>query len=242
MLSQLKMVFDPVRQRCVFLKTMIACIHDRSRRSLKSGLVLFAIISAGLTGCSSTEQLSVKQTYKNKRFSGKDLSGQTIILTPLISGKGAETGDQFEPSVLIGEIRKTRPDLRLRRPAAFLKRYESRYGSNALDSLYRNFFNGAIVALQTDGRIWKEVGSGYLMVLKLTFGLKTKSLDDRTLRQMRLEGELWDCDSSEVVWRSVVDSRSTSIMETDKDILLKAVVELFSAMPPVLDGYGKGLW
>jgi hypothetical protein len=221
---------------------MTVHIFDRALRSLKSGLVLFAVLSACLIECSSTEQLSVKQLYKNNRFSGKDLSGQTITLTPLISGKGAETGDQFEPSVLIGEIKKARPDLRLKRPAAFLKRYETRYGSNALDSLYQNFFNGAIVALQTDVRIWKEVGSGYLMVLKLTFGLKTKSLDDRTLRQMRLEGELWDCDSSEVVWRSVVDSRSKSIMETDKDVLLKAVVKLFSAMPPALDGYGKGLW
>jgi hypothetical protein len=221
---------------------MTARIHDHALRSLKSGVVLLAVVSAGLIGCSSTERLSVKQVYTKKQFSGRDLSGQTIILTPLISGRGAETGDQFDPSILIGEINKARPDLRLQKPDAFLKRYESRYGFDALDTLYRNFFYGAIVALQTDERVWKEVGGGYLMVLKLMFGLKTKSLDDRTLRQMRLEGELWDCDSGEVVWRSVVDSRSKSIMETDKDILLKAVVKLFSVMPPVLEGYGKGLW
>jgi hypothetical protein len=224
------------------LKAMTARIHDRVLRSLKSGLVLFAVFSAGFIVCSTTERLAVKQVYAKKQFSGRDLSGQTIILTPLIASQGAETGDQFGPSVLIGEIKKARPDIQLQRPDAFLKRYESRYGSDALDTLYRNFFNGAIVALQTDGRVWKEVGSGYLMVLKLTFGLKTKSLDDRTLRQIRLEGELWDCDSGEVVWRSVVDSRSKSIMETDKDILLKAVVKLFSVMPPVLEGYGKGRW
>jgi hypothetical protein len=218
---------------------MTACIQERTVCSLKSGMVLLIVL---FMGCSSTEQLSVKQLYAKKRFSGRDLSGQTIILTPLITAQGARTGDQFEPSVLIGEINKARPDLRLKRPDAFLKRYRDTYGRDALDTLYRDFFNGAIVTLETDKRIWKEVGSGYLMALKLTFGLKTKSLDDRTLRQMRLEGELWDCDSNEVVWRSVVNSRSKSVIDTDKDVLIKAVVKLFSAMPPVLDGYGKGSW
>lgn len=221
---------------------MTARIHEYALCSLKSGLVLLIVFSVGFIGCSSTERLSVKQVYTKKQFSGRDLSGQTILLTPLITGQGAETGDPFKPSVLIGEINKARPDLRLKRPDAFLKRYQSLYGSDALDTLYRNFFNGAIVTLQTDKRIWREIGSGYLMALKLTFGLKAKLLDDRTLRQMRLEGELWDCDSGEVVWRSVVDSRSRSVMETDKDVLFKAVVKLFSVMPPVLEGYGKGSW
>lgn len=221
---------------------MTARTLDRNGRSLKTGVVLIVFILAGLQGCSPATQFSVMRGYVKKQFSGRDLNGQPIVLMPLITGQGIERGEDYSPSVLINEVNKNRPDLRLQRPEKFLERYENRYGGDALDSLALHFFKNAMVALQTNERIWKEVGAGYVMVLKLTFGLKTKSLDDRTVRQMRIEGELWDCDSSEVVWRAIVDSRSKGTVKSDKEILLKAVVKLFGAMPQVLEGYGKGRW
>ncbi|MBN2037082.1 MAG: hypothetical protein JW768_10100 [Chitinispirillaceae bacterium] len=192
--------------------------------------------------CAPAERFSVLRLYAKERFSGTELSGGSITLTPLITSQGMVTNDQFSPKLLIREIGKKRGDLKLRGPGGFHDRYRRKYGNEGLDSLYGLFFDSRMVSLQTDRRIWEEVGTGYLMVLKLTYGLKTKTLDQQTVRQMRLEGELWDCDSMETVWRTIVEVRSRRWISSDKQVVLKAVGKLFYGLPPVLPGYGKGTW
>jgi hypothetical protein len=226
-----------------YFKLMIPCTYAIPDRSLKLfPYLLIAMTVSGLWSCSPPERLSVMDLYVKKNFSGRDLSGQTIALSPLFTAQGVQTDEQFSPKVLIAAINNRRQDIRLQRPDRFIKVYREKHGEEALDSLYRDFFNGSIVSLQTNERVWKVVGCGYLMVLKLNFGLKTQTLDQKTVRQMRLEGELWDCDSGEVVWRKAVDGRSRRTDQTDKDLLLKVVVRLFDALPASFHGYGKGSW
>ncbi|MBN1127911.1 MAG: hypothetical protein JXA71_02925 [Chitinispirillaceae bacterium] len=222
---------------------MRLCCRAASESSLKViPLVLTVLVAAGFFFCSPPERFTTLRLYTGKGFTGRDLNNQTVVLMPLLTARGAEMNDQFQPAVIIAEINRVRTDVQCGKPDRFLNRYRTKYGDEALDSLLKEFYRGEIVSLQTNERLWPEVGSGYLMVLKLNYGMKATSLDKHTLRQMKLEGELWDCDSSEVVWRAVVDARSRLSNQTDKDVLLKAAVKLFEALPSTLKGYGKGSW
>jgi hypothetical protein len=115
-------------------------------------------------------------------------------------------------------------------------------GTATLDSFYLMLYKGEMVSLQNSGEIWKQVGSDFLMVLKLTHGLRMKTARKQATRRIRLEGELWDCDSMEVVWRVSVDGRGLGEKDTDRQLLLKAVCRVFEALPTVVPGYGKGRW
>jgi hypothetical protein len=201
-----------------------------------------ALVMTGLLLCSPAERFSARCLYTDKGFSGRDLDNQTVVLLPLLTARGPEKNEQFRPAVIIAEAKKVRTDLQWRKPDRFIDRYRMKYGNEALDTLFTDFYRGKIVVLQTSKSIWPQVGGGYLMVLRLNYGMKATSLDKHTLRQMKIEGELWDCDSSEVVWRAGVNARSRLGNQTDRDVFLKALVKLLETLPVPLKGYGKGSW
>lgn len=164
------------------------------------------------------------------------------MVTPVLTVNGRLRNPGLESDDILAAIRAVRKDLLLQGHGKFQEWYQDRHGPAAMDDAYRAFFEGTIAALQTSPQFWKEVESDYLMVLKLISGIRLKTLDERNPRQLRLEAELWECDSMEVVWRATVDCRSDEGRAGDSEFILQAVARLFNQLPPVRSGYEKGTW
>jgi hypothetical protein len=203
---------------------------------------LAAAVLLGMAACASNARFTVFRQYGKAGFSGDDLSGRRIMVSTLLTRTGFESGGALTPGAIAGAANAQRPEFRFEKPDDFAARFRARHGDEDLESIYRDFFKGAMVSLQTNTAFWKELGSDYFMVFKLTYGLKTKAAGEKTVRQMRIEGELWECDSLEVVWRTVVEGRSRGDLTTDTDMILKAVSRMVDALPPRAHGYGKGPW
>jgi hypothetical protein len=215
--------------------------HDRPTG--RGGVRLLAVLTAlcSLT-CGQQTRFTVLPLYCKENFSGRDLGSQNIVVTPLLAGSGILRHEQITPEKQIEAVRDGRRDLGLVRPAGFEDAFIRKFGPDSLESAYDKLYKGSMVDLQTDSSLWKMVGSDYLMVLKLARGLAMKSIDGRTARIIRVEGELWECDSMEVVWRTAVDCYCRNDREPSATLLTTAVCRIFGALPKVLPGYGKNKW
>lgn len=212
---------------------------------LRHGIIKYVVFSAIVSSCftcSPHQQFSVSLLYNSKSFSGADLGGRTITVSPLFTPRGIVVNGELTSNLEIQAINKKRRTLPLLPHELFEERYIATSGEDALDSFYTSLYKGEMVTLQTMEKPWKQIGSDYLMVLKLTYGLRVKSGEKKSARRLRLEGELWDCDSIEVLWRVAVDSHVRGEMNTDRQVLLDAICQVFEALPPVIPGYGKGRW
>ena len=147
-----------------------------------------AVVALCSLTCGTQTRFSLLPLYCKGNFSGRDLGSQGIVMTPLLTSQGVERHEQLTPEKEIEAVEKERRDLRLLRPVAFEDRYIKKFGPDSLESAYEKLFKGAVVDLQNAPSFWKEVASDYLMVLKLTYGLKIKSFDSRAVRQVRVEG------------------------------------------------------
>lgn len=204
-----------------------------------------SIVAASLLlclACGSHKQFGVSLLYSSKRFSGAELGGRSITVSPLFTPRGVVTDGELNSQIEIEAVNKKRRTLPLLPREVFEERYIATSGEAALDSFYTCLYKGEMIALQSMEKPWKQIGSDYLMVLKLTYGLRIMSGKEKSARRLRLEGELWDCDSIEVLWRVAVDSRIMGEKNTDRQVLLDAICRVFEALPPVIPGYGKGRW
>lgn len=210
-----------------------------------NNVVRFGILCALLSSCfmcGSGRNFSVEQLYARQGFSGADLGDRTITVSPLFtSDGGAIVNDELDAKTVIGAIHKKRPTLHLLPRELFEKHLIASAGEDALDSFYMSLAKGEMVTLQGAAQQWKSVGSDFLMVLKLTYGIRIKR-GDETTRRWWLEGELWDCDSMEVVWRTAVDCRVAGKSSSDRQLLLASICRVFEALPPVVPGYGREKW
>ena len=204
--------------------------------------VAAAVAMLCLMACGSYKQFAVSQLYNKEGFSGADLGGRSITVSPLFTPRGVVADGELTSQIEIESINKKRRTLPLLPHEVFEERYISTSGEDALDSFYTCLFKGKMVELQAMEKPWKQIGSDYLMVLKLTYGLRIMSGKEKSARRLRLEGELWDCDSIEVLWRVAVDCRIMGEKNTDRQVLLDAICRVFEALPPVIPGYGKGRW
>jgi hypothetical protein len=203
---------------------------------------IIVIIALSLFTCSRTTRFTLLPLYCKSNFSGSDLGSQNMVITPLLTGAGIERSEQLTPEKVIETVKQKRRDLPLRPPRAFEDRFINKFGPDELESAYGKLYKGSIVEFQNAPTFWNEVQSDYLMVVRLTYGLTIKAIDSRKMRQIRLEGELWDCDSMEVIWRTAVSGRCEDGQESDATFLMEAECRIFNALPAVRPGYGKNKW
>lgn len=213
---------------------------DRNRyRILAVSLIITAFF---FMTCSQHPGLNLSRLYNKRGFSGKDLDGQSIAVMSFLTADGMEYKDILTPKAIIETVRKKRDDLTLSPIEDCAENFLRNYGVDAFDSTVAKLYKGEIVVLQSTVPFWKSIQAEYLMVLRLNYGLRSKKSNDQMDRQIRLEGELWECDSMEVVWRVSVRGRNETWLETDKEFMLRAARDVFNALPPVSPGYGKGKW
>lgn len=216
--------------------------RSRIRIFCAGGSIAATVLLLLCLACGSYKQFSTSILYNSNRFSGADLGGRSITVSPLFTPRGVVVDGELTSRIEIETINKKRRTLPLVPHELFEEQYTATSGKDALDSFYTGLYKGEMVALQSMEKPWKQIGSDYLMVLKLTYGLRVMSGKEKSARRLRLEGELWDCDSIEVLWRVAVDSRIMGERHTDRQVLLDAICRVFEALPPVIPGYGKGRW
>jgi hypothetical protein len=197
---------------------------------------------AGIVACGQHKQFTVLPLYSKNDFSGKDLNGQQITVLPLLTQHGPMSNDILRPEKLIAAAAKDKSGLLMRQPYEFLERFAAKFGGGALDSVYGYFYAGRMIALKSNDSLWKEINTGFLMLFKLTYGLTAKIDPRKTVRRMRLEGELWDCDSVEVVWRTAVDARCEGNGTSDSKLIFQAMRRIVGALPALTPGYGRNAW
>lgn len=214
-------------------------MYTRSNRSLPLLARWCAIVAVCGLGCGHDRRFVAFRQYGAEHFSGSNLSGRSISITPLLTIRGALTA----PSTVrqIREIKKQRKDLKILSDD-YRKPFTDKSGEEPLDSIYAGLFRGDMIALQNAGEFWKSVAGDYLMALKLTRGFTVLSSDSAKERRIRLEGELWHCDSMEVVWRAGVEGTCAGGRESDEGCIESAVCRIFQALPSVKPGYGPGSW
>nr|MCU0608880.1 hypothetical protein [Chitinispirillaceae bacterium] len=175
------------------------------------------------------------------QFSGKDLRDRTIVVTPVLTAQGALPNESLEPARIMKFVAEHRGDLRLVTPDGFHNSFASRSGTKALEGFYDRIFRADFNALQSDRKFWDRIGGDYLMALKIVHGLRSVDEHKDTIRQVRVEGELWRRDAIDVLWRVAIDTRCVGAVQPDSDLLMKAIVRAFEALPGSA-GYGKGQW
>jgi hypothetical protein len=218
------------------------CVYASRSLCFMVKLSIVAGILISIVSCTHHQQFTLLQLYRKNNFSGRDFHGEQITVFPLLTRNGTVTNALLRPEELIRVVGKKRRDLPLQLPYEFQERLVRKYGGGALDSAYDCFFSGTVTALQNDSLLWREVHTRFLMIYKLTYGLTAKIDSQKTIRGMRLEGELWECDSMEVVWRMAVDGRSEGVGSSDSKLLFKAMCRILYALPPVTSGYGSDTW
>jgi hypothetical protein len=219
---------------------LFRALLDGGRRCRLRYAITVAIAIAG--ACGPSTRYTLHPLYWKEHFSGRDLGSQTIALTPFLNDSGPMRAEAIAPEKEIAALHEERKDLDYTGVSAFENTVIRKFGPDTLEAVYGRLFKGSMVGLQTDTALWKSVGSDYLMVLKLVKGLSLNSIDGRTNRKFRIEGELWDCDSMEVVWRTSVDCRCSDPRENTAALFTNAVRRMVSALPTSLSGYGKKSW
>lgn len=184
---------------------------------------------------------SLHQVYASSQFSGRDLRDRTIVVTPVLTAQGALDNESIEPERIMKFAAERRVDLKLVSPDGFHSSFSSRTGVKALTGFYDRVFRADFNALQSDRKFWERIGGDYLLAIKIVHGLRAVDDNKDTVRQVRVEGELWRRDSVDVLWRVAVDGRCEGAVRSDSDLIMKAIVRVFEALPET-PGYGKGQW
>jgi len=96
--------------------------------------------------------------------------------------------------------------------------------------------------LQTADSLWKTIKSSYFMAIRLDNGMVVKDFDRNIRKRLRIEGELWDKNAMEVVWRMSVAGISSGTALPDNVFLSKAIQQLFIALPGSIPNYEEGEW
>ena len=187
-------------------------------------------------------QYTVKIAYCEQHFNGASLTGQTILVLPVLTRTGHDTASYFSPQQQIEILQKVRNDLHYSTSYDFEKKYLSAHDPLSLSRFYQSLYNGEVVKAQTSDSIWKAMDAAYMMFVGIQYAATIRSFDGNSRRNLHLDVELWNVASGEAVWRVEVIGIDKSIGTTDTRFLNGSLYEAFSKLPGYLPANNENNW
>ncbi len=217
---------------------------------------LFIVSSAMLasllcSGCAfyvrqvEPSRYTVKILYSNESFIGAALTGQSVLVLPVLTREGPDTVLFFNPlevSRLLGEVRG---DLVFAYPQTFEKKYRStETGSDgtSLNRFYASLFQGKTLDIQTSDSVWKAVDADYLLAVRMKYAATIRGFDGNASRRLVMEVELWSVAAAEAVWRAEVVGLDKRPDITDGQFVAGAMKEVFGAFPGYVPANNEKDW
>jgi hypothetical protein len=189
---------------------------------------------------------TVRILYSDESFSSASISGQSMLVLPVLTKDGADTVNFPSPYTLSQFFQKNYEDVQFKFPETFDKKYQSTAMSRdsaSLDRFYRSFFNGEIIKVQTNDSIWNAIDAAYLLCVRVKYAATIRGFDGNTVKRLVLEVELWEVAASEAVWRAQIIGFDKSVGTLDSQFVLGALKEIFSAIPAGgIQGAGEKDW
>lgn len=208
-----------------------------------AGGVLCVLLAQGFFACTSPlYHFKVTSTYISDDFSGHTLEGRTFCVSSLLTKEGPVDSGRFPLPVLIDTIRHRRSDLNFSALDGTHKAFYSVISEPDRAGFFSMLFNGKMLTSARFDTVWQAVASDYLMVFNLRQGMSINTFDRVSQKTMRIEAELWDCSSYEVVWRAEVDGSSYRKDLSDRTFLCAGIGDVVSTLPAVLPSYEKSAW
>lgn len=192
-------------------------------------LIISALLLLG--DCSPRMAGSVQVLYQDRDFNSASFSGQSIIILPLLTKNGLDHTPEISPKRFGEWLASKRSDLRMLQRTAFETEYLKKHDSLSLARFYLALWKDDMLALHSCDSIWKAMNAGCLLTFRLTNGISLKNIENRTRKQATLETELWNIDSTEVIWRVSITRASMSPKKRDTDLVWDAMTALVPLLP-----------
>ena len=180
--------------------------------------------------------------YQQRSFSGSSLSGQTVLVLPVLTKAGLDTTPALSPQKISKLLLSARNDMEPVTKEEFETRYSTRHDTASLSAFYRLLFKGNVVALANSDSVWKEMGTNYCFAARITNALTIHGFNGLVKRRMSMETELWDVDSAEVILRIQVQASATGDRLTDVDFITSALAAAFEKLPAFAPSANEQKW
>jgi len=192
--------------------------------------------------CTPRVSYSVRTTYIDAWFSGRNLSNAAIALLPVQSAKGAVVTEELESEKMVVMFQKMRRDLQFASSDEFESGFPAQVGKAEIAEFYRAAFSEDILSVKSMDSIWKYVRQPYILVFSLAGGASVNGMDGGVFKQVSVRGDLWSRDGREVVWRSVCKGVSDDRTVDDSRLIAESVQQLAEALPKARPNYGRESW
>jgi hypothetical protein len=207
-----------------------------------SALSVFLNCTAYVTRQTAATQYTTKIAFCEEHFNGVSLSGQTLLVFPVLTRNGNDTASYFSPRQQIKILQRIRNDLHFSTPDVFEQKYLSAHDSLSLARFYQSLYKGEVVEAQTSDSIWKAMDAPYVLFVRVLYAVTIRSFDGNSQRNLHLDAELWDVSSAENVWRVEVTGFDKSKGATDARFLTGGLYEAFGKLPGYLPANNENNW
>jgi hypothetical protein len=180
--------------------------------------------------------------YQQKWFYGGSLSGQSVLVLPVLTKAGLDTTTALSPQKISKLLLAARNDMDPVTKEEFETRYSVRHDTASLAAFYRELFKGNVVALSNSDSVWKEMKTAFCFASRITNALTIHGFNGIVKRRMNLETELWDVDSAEVVLRIQVQASATGDRLTDAEFIKSALAAAFEKLPVFAPSANEQKW
>ncbi|MBD3419949.1 MAG: hypothetical protein GF398_07530 [Chitinivibrionales bacterium] len=194
--------------------------------------------------CSCYQQVTFtgEILYRHSSFSEATLTYASLTVFPLILNGRFDTTPYLSTTRQIARLKQQRSDLNLFCDSVFASNFAAKYDTAARNSFYADLIEGNTLALQNNDSAWHTFQTRYLLTLRTGQSAKIHSLQQATKRRMQLEAEIWDIDSSEVVWRSRINSESMNSSISDAEFIWQTMCRTFARLPDFRPAINESEW
>jgi hypothetical protein len=205
--------------------------------------LIVAFLAAGaFLECSPAPAVTIKLLHQDPSFGPERLSGQTILILPLLAKTGFDTTRFLSPQHQGSWLTRRRSDLEPVFRDKFEAAYKAAHDSVSLAKFYRALYKGNMIPLHSADSIWKTMPAAYLLAMYLKSGMKVRNLYGRTRRCVSLEAELWQIDSAEVVWRLSAMESTTDATMSDAAFIWNAMTHIYAQFPEYRPSINETKW
>jgi hypothetical protein len=205
-------------------------------------LIVSFFMAGALLECSPVPAVTIKLLHQDPSFGPEQLSGQTILILPLLTKTGFDTTQFLLPQHQGSWLTRRRSDLEPVYRDKFEAAYKAAHDSVSLVKFYRALYKGNMIPLHNADSIWKAMPAAYLLAMYLRSGMEVRNLYGRTHRSVSLEAELWQIDSTEVVWRLSATESTADATMSDAAFIWNAITHIYAQFPEYRPSINETKW